>query len=83
MNLGNGVAYDFVKLELQNRIQLWDHMTSLAESCPDLPDCVIARLLESWEIPHKTNYKIYKKFETAETGNLFKNDVTFWKDLSL
>ena len=41
-------------------------MTSLAESCPDLPDCIIARLLESWEIPHKTNYRMYKKFETAE-----------------
>ena len=58
-------------------------MTSLAEGCPDLPDCVIARLLESWEIPCKTNYRICKKFETAETGNLFKNDITFWKDLSL
>ena len=79
----NRMAYDFVKLELQNLIRLWDHMTSLAESCPDLADCVIARLLESWEIPRKTNYRIYKKFETAETGNLFKNDVTFWKDLSL
>ena len=40
-------------------------MTSLA-------DCVIARLLESWEIPHKTNRITYKKFETAETGNSFK-----------
>ena len=58
-------------------------MTLLAESCPDLPDWVIARVLESWEIPHKTNYRICKKFEAAETGNLFKNDVTFWKDLSL
>ena len=58
-------------------------MTSLAESCPDLPDCVIARLLESWEIPRKANYRIYKKFETDETGNIFKNDFTFWKDLSL
>ena len=83
MNLGNRVAYDFVKLELQNLIRLWDHMTSLTESCPDLPDGVIARLLESWEIPRKTNYRIYKKFETAETANLFKDDVTFWKDLSL
>ena len=57
-------------------------MTSLAKSCPDLPDCVIARLLESWEIPRKTNDRIYEKFETAETGNLSKNDLTFWKDLS-
>ena len=67
VGLGNGVAYDFVKLELQNLIRLWDHMTSLAESCPDLPDYVISRLLESWEITRKTNYRIYKKFETAET----------------
>ena len=57
--LGNRIAYDFVKLELQNLMRLWDHMTSLAESYPDL-------LLESWEIPRKTNYRIYKNFETAE-----------------
>ena len=81
--LENRIAYNFVKLELQILIRFWDHMTSLAESCPDLPNCIIARLLESWEIPCKTNYRIYKKFETAETGNLFKNDVTFWKGLSL
>ena len=81
--LENRIAYDFVKLGLKNLIRLWDHMMSLAESCPDLRDCIIARLLESWEIPCKTNYRIYEKFETAETGNLFKDDRTFWKDLSL
>ena len=79
--LENRIAYDFVKLELQNLIRLWDHMTSLARSCPDLPDCV--RLLESCEITRKTNYRIYEKFETAETGKLFKDNITFWKDLSL
>ena len=83
VDLGNRIAYDFVKADLQNLIRLWDHMTSLAESCSDLPDCVIARLLESWEIPCKTNYRFCKKLETAETGNLFKNDITFWKDLNL
>ena len=83
MGLGSGIAYDFVKPDLQNLIRPWDHMTSLVKSCSDLPDCIIARLLGSWEISCKTNYGICKTFETAKTGNLFKNDVTFWKDLSL
>ena len=56
--LENRISCDFVKPDLQNLIRLWDHMMSLAESCLDLPDCVIARLLESWEIPRKTNYRI-------------------------
>ena len=45
-------------------------MTSLAKSCPDLPDCVIARQLGNYLhqhiSPRKVNYGFSKKFETAE-----------------
>ena len=42
----------------------------VTESCPDLPDCVIARQLgnslRQHISPHKFNYGFSKKFETAE-----------------
>ena len=45
-------------------------MSSLVESCPDLPNCVIARQLENSQnnirFVSKVNYGFYKKFETTE-----------------
>ena len=50
-------------------------MSSLAESCPDLPDCVIARQLGNSQnnirfvnisVPRKVNYGFSKKFETTD-----------------
>ena len=48
-------------------------MTSLDESCPDLPDCVITRQLGNSQnnirqhiSPRKVNHEFSKKFETAE-----------------
>ena len=50
-------------------------MTSLAHSCPDLPDCVIARQLGNYLrqhiSPRKVNHEFSKKFETAEI-HIFK-----------
>ena len=38
VGLGNGIAYDFVKPDLQNLIRLWVHMTSLAQIRPNRPE---------------------------------------------
>ena len=55
-------------------------MTSLAESCPDLPDCVIARQLGNYLrqhiSPRKVNYGLSKKFETTEI-HIFNYPETF------
>ena len=58
-------------------------MTSLAESCPDLPDCVITRQLGNSQnnirqhiSPRKVNYGFSKKFETAEI-HIFNYPETF------
>ena len=64
-------------------------MSSLAESCPDLPDCVIARQLGnsqnnirfvSISVQCKVNYGFSKKFETTEIRT-FSITLKFFKGM--